>query len=47
MILCLLAVGMLTNLDILISISAILMVIFIAIMLPVSLKTEGKYFKKK
>ena len=47
LILCLLAAGMLTNLDILINISAILMVIFIAIMLPISLKTESKYFKKK
>ena len=45
LILCLLAAGMLTNLNILISISATLMVIFIAIMLVISLKTEGKYFK--
>ena len=44
-ILCLLGVGMLVDLDILINISAILMIIFIAIMLPVSLKTESKYFK--
>ena len=47
LILCLLAAGMLTNLNILINISATLMVIFIAIMLVISLKTEGKYFKKK
>ena len=47
LILCLLAAGMLTNLDALINISAILMVIFIAIMLPISLKIESKYFKKK
>ena len=47
LILCLLAAGMLVDLDILINISAILMIIFIAIMLPVSLKTESKYFKKK
>ena len=46
-ILCLLGIGMLANLNILINISAIAMVIFIAIMLVVSLKTEGKYFKKK
>lgn len=45
LILCLLAAGMLTGLNILINISAALMVIFIAIMLVVSLKTEGKYFK--
>ncbi|MCR4753552.1 MAG: hypothetical protein K5837_04010 [Candidatus Saccharibacteria bacterium] len=44
-ILCLLGAGMLTSLNILINISAALMVIFIAIMLVVSLKTEGKYFK--
>lgn len=44
-ILCLLGVGMLTSLDILINISAALMVIFIAIMLVISLKIEGKYFK--
>ena len=47
LILCLLAAGMLTSLNILINISAALMVIFIAIMLVISLKTEGKYFKKK
>ncbi len=46
-ILCLLGVGMLTSLNILINISAALMVIFIAIMLVISLKTEGEYFKKK
>ena len=45
LILCLLAAGMLTSLNILINISATLMVIFIAIMLVISLKTEGKYFK--
>ena len=45
LILCLLAAGMLTSLNILINISAALMVIFIAIMLVISLKTEGKYFK--
>ena len=47
LILCLLAAGMLTSLNILINISATLMVIFIAIMLVISLKTESKYFKKK
>ena len=46
-ILCLLGAGMLTSLNILINISAALMVIFIAIMLVISLKTEGKYFRKK
>ncbi len=44
-ILCLLGAGMLTSLNILINISAALMVIFIAIMLVISLKTESKYFK--
>ncbi|MCR4752820.1 MAG: hypothetical protein K5837_00150 [Candidatus Saccharibacteria bacterium] len=44
-ILCLLGAGMLASLNILINISAALMVIFIAIMLVISLKTEGKYFK--
>ncbi len=44
-ILCLLGAGMLTSLNILINISATLMAIFIAIMLVISLKTEGKYFK--
>ena len=47
LILCLLAAGMLTSLNILINISAALMVIFVAIMLVISLKTESKYFKKK
>ena len=44
-ILCLLGAGMLISLDILINIAAVLMVIFIVIMLVISLKTEGKYFK--
>lgn len=45
MILCVLGVGMLANLDILINSSALAMVIFIIVMLIVSFKVEGKYFK--
>lgn len=44
-ILCLLGVGMLTRLDVIINISAFAMVSFIVIMLPISIKTEAKYFK--
>ena len=44
-ILCLLGVGMLTGLDIIVNISAFAMVSFIIIMLPISIKTEAKYFK--
>ena len=44
-ILCLLGVGMLTGLDNIVNISAFAMVSFIVIMLPISIKTEAKYFK--
>lgn len=44
-ILCLLGVDMLTRLDVIINISAFAMVSFIVIMLPISIKTEAKYFK--
>ena len=44
-ILCLLGVGMLTRLDVIINISAFAMVSFIVIMMPISIKTEAKYFK--
>ena len=45
LILCLLGVGILTGLDIIVNISAFAMVSFIIIMLPISIKTEAKYFK--
>lgn len=45
MILCVLGIGMLTNLDVLINSSALAMVIFIIVMLIVSFRVEGKYFK--
>ena len=45
LILCLLGVGILTGLDIIVNISAFAMVSYIIIMLPISIKTEAKYFK--
>ena len=42
---CILGVGLLTGVDCLIKLSAILMAAFIVIMLIVSIKVEGKYLK--
>ncbi|MBR0134341.1 hypothetical protein IJM16_03695 [Candidatus Saccharibacteria bacterium] len=45
LIFCVLSIGMLLNLQILILISAILMVLFILVMLPISIKAEAKHLK--